>query len=164
MKISEIKNLDVANGDGVRTSVFVSGCTHRCKGCFNKVAWDFNYGQELTKELIESIIKSCEQEQISGLSILGGEPLEKENQKGVFELIKAFRDRFKDTKDIWLWTGYMFGTDIPNTENTNYILNNINYLIDGEYIDSLRNLNLKYRGSSNQRVLKLRKGRLIEEL
>lgn len=163
MKIANIKELDIANGDGIRTSIFVSGCRNYCEGCFNQTSWDFEYGQELTEELTQKIIESCSNEIVKGISILGGEPLDERNQEGVLYIIDAFRSKFGTSKDIWLWTGYTLEETIPQTEYTKDILDNIDYLIDGKYIDSLRNLNLKYRGSSNQRVFRNINDKFIEQ-
>ncbi len=111
MNYAEIKYYDIANGLGVRTSLFVSGCSHRCPGCFNEIAWDFHYGKEFTRETMEEILKSCEPGYIRGLSLLGGEPLEPVNQRGLLPLVKAFKERFP-RKDIWCYTGYTYETDL----------------------------------------------------
>jgi anaerobic ribonucleoside-triphosphate reductase activating protein len=163
MNYANIKYLDVANGIGLRTSLFVSGCKNNCPFCFNKIAQDFNYGKEYTQDVEKEILDSIEYSHVKGLSILGGDPMELENQETVLGLIKSFRERFGTTKDIWVWTGYIFDKDLVNggrrfIENiTDNILQNIDYIVDGPFINDLKNLNLKYRGSSNQRVIDVRK-------
>lgn len=163
MKLSNIKYYSTANGDGFRTAVFVSGCSLHCPGCFNKIAWDYSYGFDLTENVIDKIVKSCEPEYISGLSILGGEPMDVKNQSGVLKIIKAFRDKFGDKKNIWMWSGYHFGDNMPETEHTAEILGNVDYLIDGPYKQECADIKLKYRGSDNQRVLK-KKNKKFEEI
>lgn len=163
MNYANIKYYDIANGDGLRTSLFVSGCKNHCKGCFNPCAWDFLYGSKYTDEVQNMILDSIEPDRIRGLSILGGDPMEIENQPDVLNLILEFRKRFKDKKDIWLWTGYLIDQDLregcrrflPNV--TNNILSNIDVIIDGPFIESQKNFTLKYRGSENQRVIYLGK-------
>ena len=163
MNYANIKYYDIANGDGLRTSLFVSGCKNHCKGCFNQCAWDFLYGSKYTNEVQNMILDSIEPDRIRGLSILGGDPMEIENQPDVLNLILEFRKRFQDRKDIWLWTGYLIDKDfqegcrrfLPNV--TNNILSNIDVIIDGPFIESQKNLSLKYRGSENQRVIYLKK-------
>ena len=137
------------NGEGVRTAVFLSGCTLHCKGCFNYEAWDFNSGEELTSNKIEEIVSSLKPNYISGLSILGGEPMQ--NQESVAKLIHAVKEKFSN-KTIWIWTGYHLD-DIPKTEFTNYILNNVDVIVDGPFEIDKTDINLKFRGSSNQRIL-----------
>ena len=163
MNYANIKYYDIANGDGLRTSLFVSGCKNHCKGCFNQCAWDFLYGSKYTNEVQNMILDSIEPDRIRGLSILGGDPMEIENQPDVLNLILEFRKRFQDRKDIWMWTGYLIDKDfqegcrrfLPNV--TNNILSNIDVIIDGPFIESQKNLSLKYRGSENQRVIYLKK-------
>lgn len=163
MNYANIKYYDIANGDGLRTSLFVSGCKNHCKGCFNPCTWDFLYGSKYTNEVQNMILDSIEPDRIRGLSILGGDPMEIENQPDVLNLILEFRKRFQDRKDIWLWTGYLIDKDfqegcrrfLPNV--TNNILSNIDVIIDGPFIESQKNLTLKYRGSENQRVIYLKR-------
>lgn len=163
MNYANIKYYDISNGDGLRTSLFVSGCKNHCKGCFNQCAWDFLYGSKYTTEVQNMILDSIEPDRIRGLSILGGDPMEIENQPDVLNLILEFRKRFQDRKDIWLWTGYLIDKDfqegcrrfLPNV--TNNILSNIDVIIDGPFIESQKNLTLKYRGSENQRVIYLKR-------
>lgn len=162
MKYAEIKYCDIANGLGVRTSLFVSGCTHRCKGCFNEIAWDFRYGEDFTGETIETLLKSCEPGYIRGLSLLGGEPMEPENQRALLPLLKQFKERFPG-KDIWCYSGYTYETDIlapsgrAHCEVTDELLKYIDILVDGEFEQDRYDISLKFRGSSNQRVLEIHK-------
>ena len=154
MHYSKIKNLDIANGDGIRVSLFVSGCRHHCKGCFNSETWDFNHGELYTEDTQSMILQLMDSETIHGLSILGGEPLDVLNQETISSLILEVRKSFPE-KNIWLWTGYTYGKDIPKTEYTDIIMKNIDVLIDGEFKEDLKIPNLKYRGSSNQRIILL---------
>ena len=165
MNITNIKYFSTVNGTGVRTAVFVSGCNLHCEGCFNSGAWSFDAGHELSLELIKKILDSIEPEYISGLSILGGEPLDLKNQPGVAYLIEEFRERFGNSKTIWLWTGYEYD-NIPLGEDTFYIISNVDVIVDGPFIAEKKDLNLPYRGSSNQRIIDAKKthssGRIIE--
>ena len=165
MNITNIKYFSTVNGAGVRTAVFVSGCNLHCEGCFNSGAWSFNAGHELSLELINKILDSIEPEYISGLSILGGEPLDLKNQLGVAYLIEEFRERFGNSKTIWLWTGYEYD-NIPLGEDTFYIITNVDVIVDGPFIAEKKDLNLPYRGSSNQRIIDAKKshinGHIIE--
>ena len=156
MNITNIKYFSTVNGNGVRTAVFVSGCNLHCEGCFNSGAWSFDTGHEMTAELIDKILDSIEPEYISGLSILGGEPLDLKNQSGVAQLIEEFRERFGNKKDIWLWTGYEYD-NIPLEVDTLYIITNVDVIVDGPFIASKKDLNLPYRGSSNQRIIDAKK-------
>ena len=159
MYYGNIKNFDIANGEGIRVSLFISGCRNNCKGCFNKEAQNFNYGKLYTKETEDYIISLLSNEHIKGLSILGGEPLEPENQQEVLKLILRVKKELPD-KDVWLWTGFYINE--LNDENCrahtvyiNKILQNINFIIEGRFIENLKDLNLKWRGSSNQNIIKL---------
>lgn len=145
---ANIKYCDVANGTGVRTSIFISGCTHRCKNCFNEVAWDFDYGQELTNSVIIDLINSCDHDYIEGLTLLGGDPLcGADNQCASYAICRLFKSRFPN-KTIWLYTGYLYDQikDLP-------VMEYVDILVDGPYIDEKRNLMLKFRGSENQRLI-----------
>lgn len=164
MNITNIKYFSTVNGTGVRTAVFVSGCNLHCEGCFNSGTWSFDIGHGLSLELIDKILDSIEPEYISGLSILGGEPLDPKNQSGVAKLIEKFRERFGDSKTIWLWTGYEYDK-IPLDTHIFYILNNIDVIVDGPFIAKKKDLSLPYRGSSNQRIIDARKttfGKVVE--
>lgn len=157
MKYADIKTVDVANGQGVRVSLFVSGCNHHCKGCFNAQAWDFNYGNDFTEEETNKIINELEHPYVSGLSILGGEPLEYQNQQGLLPLLKKVKEKYPN-KNIWCYTGYEFDKDIvanmfENWPQTKELMSYIDILVDGKFEEDKKDLNLKFRGSSNQRII-----------
>lgn len=152
MRYNKIRKMDISNGPGIRVSIFMQGCTFNCKNCFNKETHDFNGGEEFTDEVIEKIIKLAEPGEIKGLSILGGEPLHPKNIEGTTKLAKKFKSIYKD-KTIWLWTGFLFDKNLKDFE----ILNYIDVLVDGVYKDELHDFRLKYRGSSNQRVIDVKK-------
>lgn len=157
MNYAEIKYCDVANGPGVRTSLFVSGCSHHCPGCFNEIAWDFNYGKPFTQDTIDSIIESLKPDYIQGLTLLGGEPFEYSNQKGLLPLVRQVREVLPK-KDIWCFTGFLFDKDIIENmckkwKETNELLSYIDVLVDGRFVEELKNLNLKFKGSENQRTI-----------
>lgn len=157
MNYAEIKYNDVANGPGVRTSLFVSGCTHRCKGCFNEIAWDFNYGKPFTQDTINEILESLKPPYIAGLTLLGGEPFEHSNQQGLLPLLRAVKKKFPD-KNIWCFSGYLFDKDIcermcKEYEETSEMLSYIDVLVDGKFVEELKDLMLKFKGSSNQRTI-----------
>lgn len=162
MNYAKIKYYDIANGLGVRTSLFVSGCTHHCKGCFNPETWDFHYGEEFTQKTIDSILSSCEPVYIKGLTLLGGEPFEPENQRALLPLIRQFKEKFPE-KDIWCYSGYTYETDLldesgsAHCEATDELLSYIDILVDGEFDQNFYDIRLKFRGSSNQRILQLKK-------
>ena len=157
MNYADIKRVDVANGEGVRVSVFVSGCNHHCKGCFNQCAWDFNYGNKFTEKEIDKVIEYLDHDYINGLSLLGGEPLEKQNQIGLLPLVKKVKEKFPN-KDIWCYTGFDFEKDVvenmsKNNDTTKELLKYIDVIVDGKFEEDKKDLKLKFRGSSNQRVL-----------
>lgn len=152
MNYSEIKYFCASNGPGVRTALYVSGCNLHCKGCFNHSTWDFESGAPFTKEVQDKIISSLEPDYIQGLSILGGEPMDPKNQECVADLIFATRLRFGRTKSIWLWTGYDF-KHLPDTPHLCKILQNIDVLVDGPFIESLTKGEHRFAGSTNQRIL-----------
>ena len=157
MNYAEIKYCDVANGPGVRTSLFVTGCSHHCPGCFNEIAWDFNYGKPFTQDTIDSIIESLKPDYIQGLTLLGGEPFEYSNQKGLLPLVRQVR-KVLPQKDIWCFTGFLFDKDIIENmckkwKETNELLSYIDVLVDGRFVEELKNLNLKFKGSENQRTI-----------
>lgn len=159
MNYAAIKPLDIANGEGIRVSLFVSGCTHRCKGCFNSPAWDFNYGSPYTESVEREIAKLVECKYVSGLSLLGGEPFEPPNQRALLSLVK--RVAAMDGKNIWAYTGYTYESDLlkggrAHCKATDEILDSIDVLVDGEYVESLKDISLPFCGSSNQRVLDMR--------
>ena len=158
MHYAVIKKFDIANGEGVRVSLFVSGCSHRCPGCFNDVAWPFEYGQEFTKEVEDEIIEACNNSYIKGLSLLGGEPFEKVNQIGLISLIRRFKKEFPN-KDIWCYSGYLFDAEILDetskihTEVTRELISYIDVLVDGKFVLAQKDISLKFKGSSNQRII-----------
>jgi len=144
--------MDISNGPGVRVSIFMQGCAFHCKNCFNPETWDFKKGEEFTDEVIEHILELCEKDHIKGLSILGGEPMHPLNIEGSTKLAKAFKEKFKD-KTIWVWSGFLFDRDLKDKE----ILKYIDVLVDGQYVDELHDPTLKWKGSSNQRVIDVQK-------
>lgn len=159
MNYAAIKPTDVANGPGVRVSLFVSGCTHYCRECFNSEAWDFQYGQEYTESTTKRILELLSPDYIAGLSLLGGEPLHPLNQKGILPLVKTVKERFPQ-KTIWCYTGYDFEQDIlgdmmKNLPETAEILNCLDVLVDGKFELENKDLKLRFRGSSNQRILSI---------
>jgi anaerobic ribonucleoside-triphosphate reductase activating protein len=157
MNYAEIKNCDIANGPGVRVSLFVSGCTHRCKGCFNQIAWDFSYGKSFTRDTIDEIMEMLRPKHIRGLTILGGEPFEPQNQAPVLELLRLIKSQLPE-KSIWAFSGYLFEKDIlagklGPWEITKEYLSYLDVLVDGPFIEERKNLMLRFRGSDNQRLI-----------
>lgn len=151
MNYGTIKPWDIANGEGVRVSVFVSGCPHHCKGCFNGELWEYDAGELFTSETVWEIMDWCSPNYISGLSVLGGEPLAPENFLTVASLCHAFKQKFPN-KTIWCYTGYTF----ENIKNFS-IMNHIDVLVDGQFVEELKDISLKFRGSSNQRIIDVKK-------
>lgn len=164
MNWAEIKTNDIANGEGVRTSLFVSGCRHHCKNCFNDIAWDFGYGELFTEETMEKIFDSIDHPWINGVTLLGGEPFEPENQRVLVPFLVMLREKFPD-KTVWCYTGFtieqILGKSVPKsraaTDVSNEMLSLIDVLVDGPYVESLHDISLKFRGSSNQRVIDMKK-------
>ena len=174
MKYATIKDYDISNGLGIRISLFVSGCTHKCPGCFNEVAWDFQYGEEFDKCVEDKLIIMLEPSYIAGLTLLGGEPFEVVNQKALLPFIKRVKETYPN-KNIWAFTGYLFDKDLLNQsrarcEVTDELLTYIDVLVDGPFILSKKDIALKFRGSDNQRIIDVKKSLsenkviLIEEL
>ncbi len=160
MYYGEIKKNDVANGIGIRVTLFVSGCTHRCKGCFNEATWDFSYGNPFTEETEEEILSALSPDYVAGFTLLGGEPFEPQNQKAIAPLLEKIKERYPH-KTIWCFTGYVLEKDLLNPsrarcEHTDKMLSLIDVLIDGPFIEAQRNLTLKFRGSENQRLIDLK--------
>lgn len=153
MKYNKIRKMDISNGPGIRVSIFIQGCTFHCKKCFNPETWDFNEGKNFTDKTIEKILELSDNEYIKGLSILGGEPLHPKNIDGTTKLAKAFKEKFKN-KTIWIWTGFLY-EQIINKE----ILKYIDVLVDGQFEIEKFNPTLKWRGSSNQRVIDIKKSK-----
>lgn len=161
MNYATIKFNDVANGEGIRVSLFVSGCTHRCEGCFNAEAWDFSYGNPFGEAETNQILIALDKDYIRGLSLLGGEPFEPQNQPTLVELLREVRSKFPN-KDVWCYTGYDFEKDIltlrlGNSEITKEMISYIDILVDGKFVKSLKNPNLRFKGSSNQRIIDVKK-------
>lgn len=160
MYYGSIKKTDIANGEGVRVTLFVSGCRNCCKGCFNPQTWDFNYGKEFTLQTEEEIISYLKPSYISGLTILGGEPFEEENQKVLAPFLEKIKSIYPQ-KNIWCFTGYIYEKDLldingkKHCEYTKQMLKNIDVLVDGPFIEEQKDLMLQFRGSKNQRILKL---------
>ena len=163
MNYATIKYYDIANGPGVRTSVFVSGCRHRCPGCFNSVAWDFAYGQPFDKATRNQVFASCQPDYIAGLSLLGGEPFEPENQRALVPFLHEVRVLYPH-KTIWCYTGNVYETELlqpshARCEVTDEMLSLIDVLVDGEFIPAQHDISLRFRGSSNQRLIDMNKTR-----
>ena len=161
MYYADIKKADVANGLGVRVSVFVSGCTHHCKNYFNEEAWDFHYGNEFTQKEIDKVIELMDHSYVAGLSLLGGEPFEHINQQGLLPLVKIVKEKFPD-KNIWCYSGYTFENDIIDRmckewKETPEFLSYIDVLVDGKFEEDKKDLSLRFRGSSNQRIIDVKK-------
>ena len=157
MNYAMLKKRDVADGIGVRVSLFVSGCTHHCKGCFNEETWDFNYGSPFDESGEKEIMEALAPGYIRGLTVLGGEPMEKVNQRALLPFIKKVRETYPQ-KDIWFYSGYTFDTELTGEgravcEVTAELLSYIDVLVDGEFIEEQKNLRLRFRGSENQRII-----------
>ena len=157
MNYAEIKSFDIANGVGVRTSLFVSGCRHRCPGCFNAEAWDFDAGKPFTREVEDEILRSLEPDYVTGLSVLGGEPLEPENQQVLAPFLERMRADMPQ-KSIWMWTGFTWEQLVcepsrARTEDLQRILKCLDVLVDGPFVEAQKDITLRFRGSANQRLI-----------
>lgn len=152
MRYNKIRKMDISNGPGVRVSIFMQGCTFNCKNCFNSETHDFNGGKEFTDDTINRVLELCDNETIRGLSILGGEPMHSKNIEGTTKLAKAFKKKYPN-KDLWIWSGFLFDKNLKDKEVVKYV----DVLVDGQYIDELHNPTLKWKGSSNQRVIDVQK-------
>lgn len=152
MRYNLIRKMDISNGPGVRVSIFMQGCSFHCKNCFNKETWDFEGGKVFNDDTIEEVLNLCDQSHIKGLSILGGEPMHPNNIEGTTKLAKAFKEKYPN-KNLWVWSGFKFDEDLKDKE----VLNYIDVLVDGTYNDDLHDPTLKWRGSSNQRVIDVQK-------
>ena len=152
MRYNKIRKMDIADGPGVRGSIFFQGCAFHCKNCFNPETWDFKGGKEFTDETIEEVLNLCDKEFISGLSLLGGEPMHPTNIEGSTKLARMFKERFPE-KNIWTWTGFLFDEYLKDKEIVKYL----DVVVDGQFKDELRNPNLKWKGSANQRVIDVQK-------
>ncbi len=165
MNYGNIKYNDIANGEGVRVSLFVSGCTHHCKNCFNPETWDFNYGKPFTLETEDDIISALAPDHINGLTLLGGEPMEPANQKALLPFVKRVKSLYPQ-KTIWCYSGYLFDKELLNESRahcpwTKELLSYIDILVDGEFKEELKDITLRFKGSSNQRVIDVQ--RSLEE-
>ena len=163
MNYATIKWTDIANGEGVRISLFVSGCTHRCKNCFNQIAWDFSYGEIFDEQVEEKILEKLNNDFIAGISLLGGEPLEPQNQQALYPFLKKLKELYPN-KTIWCYTGFVFDEKTgalkekkKNLPYTKELISLFDVLVDGAYIEKLKDIRLKFRGSSNQRVIDVQK-------
>ncbi len=161
MYYGEIKKCDIANGEGVRVSLFVSGCTHHCPGCFNEDTWDFCYGKAFTQETEEELLNALEPGYINGLSLLGGEPFEPQNQRVLVPFLRKVKERYPK-KDIWCYSGYLFDRELlsgsrARCEVTDEMLSMLDVLVDGRFVENLKDITLVFRGSSNQRLIDVRK-------
>ena len=161
MYYGNIKKYDIADGEGVRVTLFVSGCTNKCKGCFQPETWDFCYGQPYTEETEKEVLDALNNDYIQGLTLLGGEPFEPDNQRVLVTLLRKVKEAYPD-KDIWSYTGFVYDKDlVPGgrryTEVTDEMLSMIDVLVDGPFVEEKKNISLSYRGSENQRVINLKK-------
>lgn len=164
MNYGEIKKYDIADGPGVRVTLFVSGCRHHCKGCFNAETWDFHYGNPYTEKTEKEILDALNHPYIAGLTLLGGEPFEPENQRELVKLLKKVREMYPK-KNIWSYSGYVYDKDLmpggrAYTRVTDEMLSYIDVLVDGPFVEDLKDITLQFRGSSNQRILNLREMKL----
>ena len=148
MRYNKIRKMDISNGPGIRASIFLQGCEFHCENCFNPETWDFKGGEEFTDETIEKVLDVCKGEHIEGLSILGGEPMHPKNIEGTTKLAKAFKEKYPN-KTLWAWSGFTFENYLKDKEVVRYL----DVLVDGQYKDELHDPTLKWRGSSNQRVI-----------
>ena len=158
MRYNLIRKMDIADGPGVRVSIFMQGCQFHCKNCFNPETWDFNGGKEYNDEVIEKVLQLCKKDHIKGLSILGGEPMNPINREGTTRLAKKFKENFPD-KNLWMWTGFKY-EDLKDEEVFKYV----DVLVDGQYKDELHDPTLKWKGSANQRVIDIKKSRENNEI
>ncbi len=160
MNIAEVKKTDIANGEGVRVSLFVSGCRRHCKHCFNEVAWDFSYGRPFDEALKEEIFEALSPDYIAGLSLLGGDPFEPENQAGLLPFLKELKSRLPG-KTVWCYTGYTYEEGSIKEQQarcreTAELISTLDVLVDGPFVEELKDIRLKFRGSSNQRVIDIK--------
>lgn len=165
MNYASIRTCDIANGEGVRVSLFVSGCTRHCKGCFNEAAQDFDYGQPFTRKTEDEIIAALAPAHIAGLSILGGEPMEPQNQRALTPFLRRVRERFGAGKSVWIYTGCVLEEELRRegsrwrTEATDEMLALADVLVDGPFVEAEKDISLRFRGSANQRIIDLKKGK-----
>lgn len=167
MYYGEMKKMDIANGIGIRVSLYVSGCTNHCEKCFQPETWDFHYGQPFTQDAEQEIMAALRPDYVYGLAVLGGEPLEPQNQRDLMPILQRIRVAFPQ-KDIWVFTGFVLETELQQPSNarceiTDELLAQIDVLVDGRYVEALRDLSLQFRGSSNQRIIDLNRSRVAGE-
>lgn len=160
MNYAKINKNDIANGIGVRVTLFVSGCTHHCKGCFNQEAWDFDYGEPFTEAVENELLEALSPSWINGITLLGGEPMEPSNQRVLVPFLKRVKEKYPE-KTIWCFSGYTLETDLladsrARCEVTDEMLSLVDVLVDGEFVEELKNISLRFRGSSNQRLIDLK--------
>ena len=168
MNYGEIKNCDIANGEGVRVTLFVSGCTNRCPGCFQPQTWDFSYGEPFTAETEEKILSMLAPEYINGLTLLGGDPFEPQNQRDLVPFVKRVRETYP-RKNVWAFTGFTLEElrregSHPRCEVTDELLGMIDILVDGRFVEALKDIRLRFRGSSNQRIIDMNRTREVGEI
>ena len=170
MNYAAIKKFDVANGEGIRTTLFVSGCRNRCKNCFQPETWDFNYGKPIDDAAKAEIFASMEISSVKGLTLLGGEPMEPENQAGLLPFLREFKEKFPE-KDIWLFSGNLYeeltagvGNHPKSLDITPEILSYVDILVDGRFVEEKKRLGLRFRGSENQRIIDMNKTRAAGEI
>ena len=159
MNYSEIKTCDIANGPGVRVTIFVSGCTHHCKGCFHEMTWDVDYGEPFTEQTIDNILSALAPDYIAGLTLLGGEQLEEENRRALLPLLRVVKERFP-TKNIWCYSGYLFERDIlekfcARWAQMEEFLSYLDVIVDGPFLLEQKDISLQFRGSRNQRIIRI---------
>ena len=159
MNYAKINKNDIANGIGIRVTLFVSGCTHFCKGCFNQEAWDFEFGEPFTEAVQNELLEALNQSYISGLTLLGGEPMEPQNQRALLPFLKALKEKYPQ-KTVWCYSGYtleeLTGNSRARCEVTDEMLLLIDVLVDGEFVEELKDISLRFRGSANQRLIDLK--------
>ncbi len=159
MNYAKINKNDIANGIGIRVTLFVSGCTHHCKGCFNQEAWDFDYGNPFTASVEDELLEALSPNYIGGLTLLGGEPMEPQNQRALLPFLKRFKEKYPK-KTIWCYSGYTFeeltGRSRARCEVTDEMLSLIDILVDGRFVEELKDISLRFKGSSNQRIIDLK--------
>ncbi len=161
MNYAELKKTDIANGEGVRVSLFVSGCRRHCPGCFNQIAWDFSYGKPFGEAAQDEVLHALAPDYIAGLTLLGGDPFEPENQRALVPFLKRVRERFPQ-KNIWCYTGYTYSgggiaEEHASTEVTREMISLLDVLVDGRFVEAKKDIRLRFRGSSNQRVIDVKK-------
>ena len=167
MHYGNIKKLDIADGDGVRVTLFVSGCRNRCENCFQPETWSFDYGKPFTEETVQELLTALAPSYVDGLTLLGGEPFEPENQRELVKLLHRVREAFPK-KNVWSYSGYTLeqicGDGHPHSEVTEEMLSMIDVLVDGRFVEALKDVSLKFRGSSNQRIIDLKQTKVENKI